>query len=69
MDSFGGVALLDFFVVLSVYVLFFLFKDFGFLFFEIFETENQSLKSLLLGLLQNEVFYGEIRLVLHFNSL
>jgi hypothetical protein len=60
VDSFGGIALFDFFVMFCVDGLFFFLEDFSFLFFEIFEAKNESFEGLLLGLLEDEIFDGGI---------
>lgn len=65
MDSFGGIVLLHLFVMFCVDGLFFFLKNFGFLFFEIFETENEGFEGLLLGFLEDEILDGGIWLVIH----
>ena len=60
MDSFGGVAFLDFLLMFGMDGLFFLLEDFGFLFFEIFETEYEGFEGFLLGFLEYEILDGGI---------
>lgn len=60
MDSFGGVGFLDFFLMFEVNGLFFLLEDFRFLFFEIFETEDEGFEGSLLGLLKNKILDGGV---------
>lgn len=60
VDSFCGVALFDFFVMLYMNSLFFFSDNFGFLFFKIFEPKDEGFEGFLLGLLEDKILDGGI---------
>ena len=60
MNSFGGVGFFDFLLMFGMNGLFFLFEDFGLLFFKIFETEDDGFEGFFLSLLKNEILDGGI---------